>query len=127
MKDEVKKVLEMVRDGRITPEDAYKLIEAIQSKNASQEAERNPKEKRFIRINVMKEGRQAVNLTVPFSFLDVMLKIGGKGRKTITVEGEEIPIDIDVIREALKDPNFYGKIVDVDVPEENTKVLIEIV
>ncbi len=56
-----------------------------------------------------------------------MLKIGGKGRKTITVEGEEIPIDIDVIREALKDPNFYGKIVDVDVPEENTKVLIEIV
>ncbi len=35
MKDEVKKVLEMVRDGRITPEDAYKLIEAISLKRVS--------------------------------------------------------------------------------------------
>lgn len=127
MKEELKKVLEMVKDGKISIDDACRIIEVMKSGEEKQDYASNIKEKRLVRVYVAKDGKQAVNLTIPFSFLDLMLKVGAKGKRTITIEGEEIPIDIESIRNALKDPNFSGKIVDIDVPEENTKVLIEIV
>lgn len=127
MKEELKKVLEMVKEGKISVDDASRIIEVMKLSEDKHEYASNVKEKRLVRIYVTKEGKQAVNLTIPFSFLDLMLKIGAKGKRTITVEGEEVPIDVESIRNALKDPNFYGKVVDIEVPEENTKVLIEIV
>jgi len=49
------------------------------------------------------------------------------GKKTVNVEGNEIPIDMEELNKAMNDPNFTGKIVDAEDEEEGKHIEIEIV
>ncbi|MBU4227209.1 hypothetical protein KJ813_02765 [bacterium] len=49
------------------------------------------------------------------------------GKKTVNVEGNEIPIDMEELNKAMNDPNFTGKIVDIVDEEKGEHVEIEIV
>lgn len=130
MKEEIAQVLEMLKEGKITNDEAINLIDALQ---ASRLEEANDlalvgKRKRLIKINVTKENRPKVNIRVPFGLLRWGLNIAGKlGKDFIKIGGEEIPINMDELNQALNDPEFYGKIIDVYDEEEQEHVLIEVV
>ena len=130
MKEEIAQVLEMLKEGKITNDEAINLIDALQ---ASRLEEANDlalvgKRKRLIKINVTKENRPKVNIRVPFGLLRWGLNIAGKlGKDFIKIGGEEIPINMDELNQALNDPEFYGKIINVYEEEEQEHVLIEVV
>ena len=46
------------------------------------------------------------------------------GKKTVNVEENEIPIDMEELNKAMNDPNFTGKI--VDIVDEGKEKYIEI-
>ena len=49
------------------------------------------------------------------------------GKKTVNVEGNEIPIDMEELNKAMNDPNFTGKIVDIVDEQKEEHIEIEIV
>ena len=130
MEDEIRKVFKLLEEGKVSKEEAVKLIDALkeekyESKDTSENIDSS--KKRFFRISAIKNGKRIVNLTLPLSLINFGLKtFKASGKKTITVEGQEIPFDIDEINKAINDPDFRGKIIDVDEPEANTHVEIEI-
>jgi len=129
MKEEIKKVLEMLKEGKINDEEAAELLEAL--REAKKEEETTPlstKKKRFLKIRVTKGEKPQVNITIPFSLVNWGLNLASKlGKNTVNIEGKEIPIDMDELNKAMNDPEFTGKIVDIVDEEEGEHVEIEIV
>ncbi len=129
MKEEIKKVLEMLEEKKITSEEATELLEAL--KETKEEEETTPlsiKKKRFLKIRVTKGDKPQVNVTIPFSLVNWGLNLASKlGKNTVNIEGKEIPIDMDELNKAMNDPEFTGKIVDVMEEEKGEHVEIEIV
>ncbi len=129
MKEEIKKVLEMLEEKKVTSEEATELLEAL--KKTKEEEETTPlstKKKRFLKIRVTKGDKPQVNVTIPFSLVNWGLNLASKlGKNTVNIEGKEIPIDMDELNKAMNDPEFTGKIVDVMEEEKGEHVEIEIV
>jgi len=129
MKEEIKKVLEMLEEKKITSEEAAELLEAL--RDTKEEEEITPlstKKKRFLKIRVTKGEKPQVNVTIPFSLVNWGLNLASKlGKNTVNVEGKEIPIDMEELNQAMNDPEFSGKIVDVVDEEKGEHVEIEIV
>ena len=129
MKEEIKKVLGMLKEGKINDGEAAELLEAL--RETKEEEEITPlstKKKRFLKIRVTKGEKPQVNVTIPFSLVNWGLNLASKlGNNAINVEGKEIPIDMDELNKAMNDPEFTGKIIDVDDEEKGEHVEIEIV
>ena len=49
------------------------------------------------------------------------------GKNTVDIGKEKIPIDMEELSKAMNDPEFTGKIVDVEDEEEGKHIEIEIV
>lgn len=131
MKEEIKQVLDMLREEKISNEEAINLIDAlksIDSEENEQESSVISNQKRYIRINITKGDKPAVNIKVPFGLIRWGINIANKlGKEAVKIDGKEIPIDLDELSHAISDPDFYGKIIDVHDEEKNEKVLIEII
>ncbi len=131
MQEEIKKVLELLEEGKITKEEAVELIKAIKSSDISGEKIDESKisnGKRTFRVLVTKDGKKEVEVSIPFGIVKFGLAIAKKmGKNSLDINGKEIPIDIDKLSEVLKDPNFKGKIVDISDKEDNEHVEVEIV
>jgi hypothetical protein len=125
MNEEIKKVIGLLQEGKITSEEAVELIAALKT---SDETKRNKNGKRFMRIVVTKNGQKKVHVTMPLGIINFGLSaVKLTGSKTMNIDGENIPIDIDELKKAINDPNFTGKIVDVDEEAEGNHVEIEII
>lgn len=130
MKEEIKQVLDMLKEGKINNEEAINLIDALKSKEReenNQELSVVSKQKRYIRINITRDDKPAVNIKVPFGLIRWGINIANKlGKDAVRIGGEQIPIDLEELSNALNDPEFSGKIIDVHDEEKNEHVLIEI-
>ncbi|NMP24998.1 hypothetical protein [Sulfobacillus harzensis] len=137
MREEKLTILRMLRDGRVSREDAIKLLQAIgvplldqsQAKailgqvergvlspdDAADQLEGNNKVEgtaespRRLCIRVEKDGKQAVNVRVPLGLIDVGMRLLGKN--PVMVNGR--PVDARVIWEAVKSGTM-GTILDID-------------
>lgn len=128
MKEEIKKVLEMLEEKKITSEEAAELLDALRESKKAEEEIPPTKRKRFLKIHVTKGDKPQVNVTLPFGLINWGLNIASKmGKNTVDIGGEEIPIDMDELNKAMNDPEFIGKIVDVVDEEKGEHVEIEIV
>ena len=128
MKEEIKKVLEMLEEKKVTSEEAAELLEALRESKKAEEDIPPAKRKRFLKIHVTKGDKPQVNVTLPFGLINWGLNIASKmGKNTIDIGGEEIPINMEELSKAINDPEFTGKIIDVDDEEEGKHVEIEIV
>ena len=130
MNEEIRRVLDLLEEGKVTKEEAVELIDVLKGESyegKSTSENRDVSKKRLLRITAVKNGKKLVHLTLPLSLINFGLKtFKATGKKTITVEGQEIPFDIDEINKAINDPDFRGKIIDVDEPDSQTHVEIEI-
>jgi hypothetical protein len=81
MTDELETVLRLVRDGRISAEEAAPIVEALGRARRSR-GEPPPtgpstmagRVRRHLRIRITEHGRQVVNLRIPIGFADAALR-----------------------------------------------------
>lgn len=123
LSDERMQILTMLEEGKITAEEAAKLLSALEAGAKQEEEALKPRgtsrDIRWLRIRVTDQtsGKQKVNVNVPMSLVNVGLKFGAK----FAPKSEEI--DFDEIIEAIKS-GVGGKIVDVEDNEDGEHVEI---
>lgn len=126
MKEEVKRILKMMEEGKIDADKATELIEALNAQPETrmlQTAGGSGNADKMLRVKVISETEDNVNINVPVNFL----KSIGNAINNIKIPGvsEQEGIDIRMIMEAI-DSGLEGKIVDVKTSKgEIVEVSIE--
>ena len=137
MDQEAMDILEMVKSGKVSPEQGAQLLEALKNPTTGVTTVGGPKPK-FVRVKVdvvKADGQQnvAVNLNLPIALADLALKLaqGAKiqqGDQTIIL-GEYLKemsgMDVSTILQMVKE-GASGKLVDVTVTGEKENVKVEV-
>lgn len=122
-------ILKMVEEGKITVEEASKLLQAVEDKkeefalttDLANKAERTAK---WIKIKVIDEDGTRVNVNLPIALVDVAFKIAKASDSNFDVKLGNVNVDIDAIIKMIQE-GAEGKIVDIDT-SDGTKVEIVI-
>lgn len=114
-------ILNMVKEGKITPEEGVKLLEALEEPtDSASNILPSGTNAKWIKINVFDpEDSTKVNVTIPIALVNVGVKLASK----LSPEFKEAGFteqDMNEIFEAIKS-GATGKIIDVN-SEDGTKV-----
>ncbi len=126
------RILKMLEQGKITSEEANKLLEIIDGK-----PDYSRGKTKWLKIKVIESGSQKVNVRIPFSLIKIAAKVGGKlninlpdkvkeklSEKGIELDnlgnGENVN---DFLKELEKEAPF--ELVNVDDGDEKVIVIIE--
>jgi len=121
MSEERERILQMVSEEKISPEEGVKLLNALRGTGATS-ASRQESSPRWLRVRVtdVVTGRTRVNVNLPFSLVTAATKLGARfSPQTEDLDWEEL---IAAIKEGAS-----GKIVDVEDEEggERVEVFVE--
>ncbi|MFL0269230.1 SHOCT-like domain-containing protein [Candidatus Clostridium radicumherbarum] len=110
MKEEVKRILKMVEEGKIDSDKATELIEALNKSSNDTQLTAASNLDKMLKVKVLSATQDTVNVNVPVKFLKAI----GNAVNNIKIPGvsEQEGIDIKMIMEAI-DSGLEGKIVDV--------------
>src|SRR5256885_721615 len=75
--EERMKILDMVREGKISPEEGARLLQALQAGAKKGSDLRDPRWLR-VRVTDIKSGRTKVNVNIPMSLVSVGIKMGAR-------------------------------------------------
>lgn len=118
-------ILKMVEDGKITVEEASKLLETVEGKKEELSiiSKTEGRTAKWLRIKVL-EGTEGtrVNVNVPIALIDVAFKIAKASDSDFDVKLGNLNLDIDDIIKLIQE-GAEGKIVDIDT-DDGTKVEI---
>jgi hypothetical protein len=123
LREEKKRIMKMLEDGKINADEAYRLLEAIEKKGE--------KEGKFFRVEVESGGEKKVNIKIPFVVATKLMKVGGKLVTKFSKEAreklEEYDIDIEEILKSLEEElyDIPSTIVDINEDRERIKIWIE--
>lgn len=123
MKEEVKKILKMIEEKKITAEEGEKLIDALgENEVPAEDSEKISKDiPKYLRVHVNSEDDK-VDINVPLSLVEVGLKLGTKFG---ALENENLKdIDFNMVMQAIKD-GARGKIVDVKSSDSTVEVYVD--
>lgn len=121
VQEERLQVLRMVAEGKVSPEEGARLLEAVERRPAAAE----PGKARWLRVRVDAEGgRQRVNVRLPVSLVQVALSMALRyaPRDALTVNGR--PIDPEDILRAIQE-GVQGPV--VEVRDEEGGNVVEII
>lgn len=143
MESEKLKILEMIREGKITSAEGLELLNALNEAGKSEKilslskANMNMKE-RFLRVRVTGDGGSVkkVDVNIPLSLLKVAAKFVNMGmgmvpreaRDQMEQKGIDISqIDFDELGQLIDQGLSDGKLVDVDVTDpEHGRIKVEV-
>lgn len=110
------KILKMVEEGKISPEEAARLLAAV-SKAERRRASTSTTEGRWLRVRVtdMDSGKVAVNVNLPVGLVNVGLRMGA--RFVPEMEG----VSMNELEEAIR-RGVTGKIIDIVDEQERQRV-----
>jgi hypothetical protein len=123
LREEKKRIMKMLEDGKINADEAYRLLEAIEKKGE--------KEGKFFRVEVESGGEKKVNIKIPFVVATKLMKVGGKLVTKFSKEAreklKEYDIDIEEILKSLEEElyDIPSTIVDINEDRERIKIWIE--
>ena len=129
--DEKLKILKMLEEGKITSDEAAKLLEIIEDKSPKIEGKA-----RWLKVKVLEGGTQKINIKVPLSLIRIGAKIGGKininlpdvakeklAEKGISLENIE---DVEKLNQLLIELEKEAPLELVNVDEGEKKVIVSI-
>lgn len=124
--DEKIRILNMVKEGKLTVEDATKLLEALDAGSADEaEASQGQGKAKWLRIRITdsKTNRPKVALNLPIGIVDWALRTGSRVAAFGGADLGGMGINLEELRAAI---NFglKGRIVDVTDEEESQHVEI---
>lgn len=124
MKEEIKRILTLMQEGKIDADKASELISALQSlPETTQQLSKQGSGDKMLRVKVVSATQDNVNVNIPVSFLKAI----GSAVNNIKIPGvsEQEGVDIRMIMESI-DSGLEGKIVDVKSGNGDTvEVVIE--
>ncbi|RKZ30231.1 hypothetical protein DRQ33_08060 [bacterium] len=136
MRDEERRILKMLEDGKITAEQAEKLFSALPT-SSGMEMQSSSSKARWLKIRVFEGDMQnpKVRVNIPISLMKVLMKLGVKFSDKIppsvqaTLEEKGISAQIDSLTpeqldELLNELTDNGPLKLVEVDEENERVEI---
>jgi hypothetical protein len=119
--EERMKILNLIRDGKITAEEGAKLLSALgeSQKSTRSTVTRTAGEPRWFRVRVtdLVSGKSKVSVNIPFSLMEWGLQIGAQ------FAPEVADLDLSELKEMLKS-GVEGKVVDVIDEEDGEHVEI---
>lgn len=115
--EERMKILKMVQERKITAEEGAKLLAALGKSERPQPAASGGSQARWLRVRItdLESGKTSVNINMPFSLVNVGLKMGA--RFVPDMDG----IHAQELSEALRQ-GVTGKIVDIVDEDEGQRV-----
>ena len=117
--EEKKQVLKMLAEGKVTVDDAMKLLDAVDAGKPAIGGLPTPgKAGRMLRVRIEDEGKTKVNVNLPLSLAKVALKFIPKDARKELLDQD---INIDEIISSITESTI-GKIVDIQDEGNNTKV-----
>lgn len=120
-------ILKMVEEGKITVEEASKLLESVEDKKGelSLISKADGRTAKWVKIRVV-EGEEGtkVNVNLPIALIDIAFKIAKASDSNFDVKLGNLNVDIDDIIKLIQD-GAEGKIVDIET-DDGTKVEIVI-
>jgi len=120
MSEERLTVLSALKEGKVSAEEADKLLGQLEDpKKSSESAGSNTLTKKFLRIRVTDSEDTNVNINIPIALAEVGLKMVPKEK--LNVKGQEISIDhiLDLIEEGTE-----GELVNVDITEKGKETKV---
>lgn len=120
MTDERLQILRMVEQGKVSANEAVKLLEALgdDKRPPSRSGRRN----RFIRVKVMDGAKTRVNVNVPLELARIALRFIPK--ESLQVQGVGDGLDVEELVRQLEE-GFQGKLVDVEDGGTRVEVVVE--
>ncbi|MFQ3537108.1 MAG: hypothetical protein SNJ58_14690 [Aggregatilineales bacterium] len=111
--EERMKILDMIREGKLKPDEGARLLQALQQ--GGKRAER-PRDPRWLRVRVidMQTERIKVNVNLPMSVVNVGLKLGAR----FVPDAE---VDFAAVMQAIREGQV-GKVLEVLNHEEGERV-----
>jgi hypothetical protein len=113
--EERMKILDMIREGKIKPDEGARLLQALQQ--GARKAEK-PRDPRWLRVRVLdlKTERVKVNVNLPMSVVNVGLKLGAR----FVPDAE---VDLAAVSQAIREGQV-GKVLELINHEENERIEI---
>ena len=118
MENERLQILKLVQEGKVTPDEATKLLHALEGKGGESAVATGSG--KLLRIRVTEGGGTKVNVNLPMSLVEAAVAIGVK----FVPEEELRGIDINALLEAIRQ-GVTGKIVEVDSEEAKVEIYVE--
>lgn len=116
MKEEIKKILKMVEEGKLKAEEAEKLLDALL------EPGKKVSSRKFLKIKIEDVGGDKVNVVLPLGLVKLATRFIPKDKKELL---EEKDIDLDEILSAIKEET-QGEIVNIqDADGSVVKIWVE--
>jgi len=80
MSDDIKRILRLLEEGKINSEQASELIDAVKEEKSLTQTglQRTDANEKNLKINVLKEGKNKVNLSIPLRFARAIKRATGK-------------------------------------------------
>jgi hypothetical protein len=120
MDEDRMQILKMLEEGKITSDDAAKLLDAMVSDRPAESAPGGGK-RLLIRVTDTRTGKKKVNVKIPIALAKIAAKfIPAKSRRQLAEEG----VDVDAVLSQVMTGNI-GKVVDVESDEDLVEVTIE--
>ncbi len=117
--DERTRILTMLRDGKLSVEDADRLLRALATERDRPDTARG----RMLRVRVSGRRGDRVNVAVPLALAEMILRFLPKNLRLVT-EGQEVDI-ADLVR-GISGSDAQGTIVDVrDQRGDHIEVIVE--
>ncbi len=123
MNEEKRKILEMVKEGKITFEEAEQLLDKLNLGESSEKVARikKPNSKKFLRVRVTEEDKVKANVNIPIALAEVGLNLIPKSK--LKVDGKQINMDqiLKLIEEGTE-----GELVNIDAEDEGKNYKVNI-
>ena len=121
-------ILTMIQDGKITPEEGARLLDALEN-NIEFEGQSNNKKAKWLKIKVFDpEDGAKVNIKLPISLISIGANVGIKLATKFSPEFKEVGFtdnDMNEILDIIKSGEV-GKIIEVDTEKgEKVEIVIE--
>ena len=130
MKEEITKVLTMVQEGKLDSDEATELIQALKEKeSAPAKVKGSNYLDKMLKIRVMSEEGDKVNVNLPLRLIKIALKTGLSIASAIPESAKYVKdinvLDVELILEAIEN-ELSGQIVDIETEKgEKVSVVIE--
>jgi hypothetical protein len=123
MNEEKRKILEMVKDGKVTLEEAEQLLDKLNLNESSEKVAKikKPNSKKFLRVRVTEEDKVKANVNIPIALAEVGLNLIPKSK--LKVDGKQINMDqiLKLIEEGTE-----GELVNIDAEDEGKNYKVNI-